>query len=91
MNDVFNTQPDELSVAHQPVPGKTSFTNLYDASLGTGLSEAEIVACCGRGWMSCSLGQQEFGRDELGYESPIASPWLRSWKYLRETLHAALG
>ena len=76
MNNVIDTQPNKHSEAHQPALGETSFTSLYDASLDTGLSEAEIVARCGRVWMDCSLGQQEFGRDELGYENLIVSPWL---------------
>ena len=65
MNDVIDTQPDELSVAHQHASGEISFTNLYIASLDTGLSEAEIVAHCGRVWMDCSLGQQKFDRGAL--------------------------
>ena len=76
MNNVIDTQPNKHSEADQTALGETSFTSLYNASLDKGLSEAEIVARCGRVWMDCSLGQQEFGRDELGYESPIASPWL---------------
>ena len=76
MNDVINTQPGKHSEAHQPARGGTSFTSLHDASLHTGLSEAEIVARCGRVWMDCSLGQQKFGRDERDGEFSIASPWL---------------
>jgi hypothetical protein len=77
MDDVINVSTHEQLIGKHHSVGSSDFKNLYDASLETGFSEAEIVSRCGRVWMDCGLNQDDINKNfTVDPEPSRVSSWL---------------
>ena len=77
MDEVISVSTNEQLIGEHHLPDSCVFKNLYDASLETGFSEAEIVSHCGRVWMDCGLNRNDIGKDfTKSLEHTKISTWL---------------
>ena len=75
MEDLSNVSKHKCLSEDHKLPESSAFKNLYDASVETGLSEAEIVSRCGVVWMDCGLNWDD-ARGVGGAENIRISSWL---------------
>ena len=75
MEDLINVSKHKCLSEDHKLPGRSAFKNLFDVSVETGISEAEIVSRCGGVWMDCGLNWND-ACDGLGVEHRGTSSWL---------------
>ena len=75
MEDLINVSKHKYLSEDHKLPGRSAFKNLFDASVETGISEAEIVSRCRGVWMDCGSNWND-ACDGLGVEHRGTSSWL---------------